>query len=114
MNPVFPASGAADLSGARTGEAVPLTYDRLKVGALYAHKRCFVQRRVETIRGKRIAAGEGGNVLSGPVSAFALPFQIGVAERGFAKPFVKIFKVGSHPLVDDYPINYELLLFIQS
>lgn len=43
-----------------------------------------------------------------------LPFQIGVAERGFAKPFVKIFKVGSHPLVDDYPINWKLLLFIQS
>ena len=34
---------------------------------------------------------------------FGLPFQIGVAESGFAKPFVKIFKVGSHPLVDDYP-----------
>ena len=37
-----------------------------------------------------------------------LPFQIGVAERGFAKPFVKIFKVGSHPRVDDYPINWKL------
>lgn len=48
------------------------------------------------------------------IAAGVVPFQIGVAESGFTKPFVKIFKVGSHPLVDDYPINWKLLLFIQS
>ena len=36
------------------------------------------------------------------------PFQIGAAERGFTKPFVKISNVGSHSPVDDCPINLDL------
>lgn len=37
-----------------------------------------------------------------------LPFQIRVAESHFVKPLVKISKTGSHPLMDDCPINWKL------
>ena len=37
-----------------------------------------------------------------------IPFRIGVAKSRFVKPCVKISKVGSHPLVDDCPLNRKL------
>ena len=39
-----------------------------------------------------------------------IPFQIGVAESRFVKPLVKIFKAGSHLLIDDCPINWNLFV----
>jgi len=42
------------------------------------------------------------------MTRFVIPFQIGVAKSRFVKPCVKISKVGSHPLVDDCPLNRRL------
>ena len=40
-----------------------------------------------------------------------LPFQIGFAESHFVKPLVKISKAGSHLLMDDCPINWNLSIY---
>ena len=37
-----------------------------------------------------------------------LPFQIGAAEGCFVRPLVKVSKTGSHPFMDDCPINQKL------
>ena len=37
-----------------------------------------------------------------------VPFQMDGAESGFAESFVRVFKAGGHPLVDDRPANGKL------
>ena len=55
--------------------------------------------------GRHALFAETGEISEAPGRINAHPVQMGIVKGGFAEAFVKIFKVGGHPLMDDRPIK---------